>query len=158
MGTGENRVDKNVAVTRTYQIYKDLVELRSVHDIVKEYSKSWGISEKMCYKYVNNAYEIFDIQMEKIFNNLANQQIIRLMNVGARALQDNKLDIVLKSLDLINKTSGIYTDNLKIDANVHADGVIQVNFAGIDLIPKSEEEAEIIDLETSVTEITSENE
>jgi hypothetical protein len=144
--------DKNVYITRTYQVYKDLVELRSVHDIVSQYSKEWGVTDKNIYRYVNAAYEIFDNQMEKIFNNIANQQIIRLMNVGAKALQDNKLDVVLKSLDLINKTAGVYSENLKIDANVHADGVIQVNFAGIDLTPKDEIDEKTEELEASITE------
>jgi hypothetical protein len=148
--------DKNLYLTRTYQVYKDLVELRSVNDIVKQYSSEWGVSDKNIYRYVTSAYEIFDNAMSREFDKLANKQIIRILNVGKIALQEGKLDTVLKSLDLINKTSGIYTDNLKIDANVHADGVIKVTFAGIDLTPEDELNTEISELENETNSNSSE--
>lgn len=50
------------------------------------------------------------------------------MNIACAALQRGDLSNALKATDIINKLGGLYTE--KVEANVKADSVIQVNFGG----------------------------
>lgn len=124
----QGRLNKNQSTQRVYEVYKDLVEMMTVADIKKKYSELWDCTEQNINWYITQAYKIFDSNMEKEFAKLANNQITRLMNIGCTALQRGDLGNALKATDMINKLSGLYTE--KVEANIKADSVIQVNFGG----------------------------
>jgi Rps23 Pro-64 3,4-dihydroxylase Tpa1-like proline 4-hydroxylase len=145
----DKRSDKNVAITRTYTIYADLVQMKSVAEIEKKYTEEWGIGRQTVNKYICNAYEIFDKNMQKEFERLATNQLTRIMYVGSRALEEGKLDTALKASDIINKLAGLYVD--KVEANVSSDSTIHVSFDGIDFSPKDEIDETIDQLSDNVS-------
>lgn len=102
--------------------------MMTVADIKKKYSELWNCTEQNINWYISQAYKIFDSNMEKEFAKLANNQITRLMNIGCTALQRGDLSNAIKATDLINKLGGLYTE--KVEANIKADSIIQVNFGG----------------------------
>lgn len=124
----QGKLPKNIGKQRIYEVYKALVEMNTTADIKKTFSEKWDCSEQNIDYYIKKAYEIFDTNMEKEFAKLANNQITRLMNIACAALQRGDLSNALKATDIINKLGGLYTE--KVEANVKADSVIQVNFGG----------------------------
>lgn len=139
----QGRLNKNQSTQRVYEVYKDLVEMMTVADIKKKYSELWNCTEQNINWYISQAYKIFDSNMEKEFAKLANNQISRLMNIGCTALQRGDLSNALKATDMINKLSGLYTE--KVEANVKADSVIQVNFGGFTIDTNNEDEEDTVD-------------
>lgn len=113
--------------------------MNTTADIKKTFSEKWDCSEQNIDYYIKKAYEIFDVNMEKEFAKLANNQITRLMNIGCAALQRGDLSNAIKATDIINKLGGLYTE--KVEANVKADSVIQVNFGGFAINNEDEEDA-----------------
>ncbi|KAA6337280.1 hypothetical protein EZS27_014618 [termite gut metagenome] len=148
--------DKNVSVQRLYSVYHDLVEMQSVAQIIQKYTKEWGVSKQAVSKIINQAYGIFDKNMEQEFERLASNQLTRVMNIGAKALQEGKLDTALKASDIINKLAGLYTE--KVEANVTSDSVIHVSFSGISISDEDEIENKINELEDTGTELIVEGE
>lgn len=134
----QGRLNKNQSTQRIYEVYKDLVEMMTVADIKKKYSELWNCTEQNINWYISQAYKIFDSNMEKEFAKLANNQITRLMNIGCTAMQRGDLSNALKATDLINKLGGLYTE--KVEANVKADSIIQVNFGGFTIDTNNEED------------------
>lgn len=139
----QGRLNKNQSTQRVYEVYKDLVEMMTVADIKKKYSELWNCTEQNINWYISQAYKIFDSNMEKEFAKLANNQISRLMNIGCTALQRGDLSNALKATDLINKLGGLYTE--KVEANVKADSVIQVNFGGFTIDTEDNNEDDTAD-------------
>lgn len=134
----QGKLPKNIGKQRIYEVYKALVEMNTTADIKKTFSEKWDCSEQNIDYYIKKAYEIFDKNMEKEFTKLATNQITRLMNIGCNAMQRGDLSNALKATDLINKLGGLYTE--KIEANVKADSVIQVNFGGFTIDNNNEED------------------
>lgn len=139
----QGRLNKNQSAQRVYEVYKDLVEMMTVADIKKKYSELWNCTEQNINWYITQAYKIFDSNMEKEFAKLANNQITRLMNIGCTALQRGDLSNAIKATDIINKLGGLYTE--KVEANVKADSVIQVNFGGFTIGTNNEDEEDDAD-------------
>lgn len=139
----QGRLNKNQSTQRVYEVYKDLIEMMTVADIKKKYSELWNCTEQNINWYISQAYKIFDSNMEKEFAKLANNQISRLMNIGCTALQRGDLSNALKATDMINKLSGLYTE--KVEANIKADSVIQVNFGGFTIDTNNEDEEDTVD-------------
>lgn len=135
----QGKLPKNIGKQRIYEVYKALVEMNTTADIKKTFSEKWDCSEQNIDYYIKKAYEIFDTNMEKEFAKLANNQITRLMNIACAALQRGDLSNALKATDIINKLGGLYTE--KVEANVKADSVIQVNFGGFAINNEDEEDA-----------------
>lgn len=135
----QGKLPKNIGKQRIYEVYKALVEMNTTADIKKTFSEKWDCSEQNIDYYIKKAYEIFDANMEKEFTKLATNQITRLMNIGCNAMQRGDLSNALKATDLINKLGGLYTE--KVEANVKADSVIQVNFGGFAINNEDEEDA-----------------
>lgn len=135
----QGKLPKNIGKQRIYEVYKALVEMNTTADIKKTFSEKWDCSEQNIDYYIKKAYEIFDANMEKEFAKLANNQITRLMNIGCAAIQRGDLSNALKATDLINKLGGLYTE--KVEANIKADSIIQVNFGGFAINNEDEEDA-----------------
>lgn len=135
----QGKLPKNIGKQRIYEVYKALVEMNTTADIKKTFSEKWDCSEQNIDYYIKKAYEIFDTNMEKEFAKLANNQITRLMNIACAALQRGDLSNALKATDIINKLGGLYTE--KVEANIKADSVIQVNFGGFAINNEDEEDA-----------------
>ena len=135
----QGRLSKNVGKQRIYEVYKDMVEMYTTADIKKKYTELWDCSEQNIDYYIREAYKIFDANMEKEFAKLANNQITRLMNIGCAALQRGDLSNAIKATDIINKLGGLYTE--KVEANIKADSIIQVNFGGFAINNEDEEDA-----------------
>lgn len=134
----QGKLPKNQGRQRTFEVYKDLVDMYTTADIKKKYSELWDCTPDNINHYIKQAYKIFDANMEAEFAKLANNQITRLMNIGCEALKRGDLSNAIKSTDLINKLGGLYTD--KIEANIKADSVIQVNFGGFTPDTNNEDE------------------
>lgn len=135
----QGKLPKNIGKQRIYEVYKALVEMNTTADIKKTFSEKWDCSEQNIDYYIKKAYEIFDANMEKEFAKLANNQITRLMNIACAALQRGDLSNAIKATDIINKLGGLYTE--KVEANIKADSIIQVNFGGFAINNEDEEDA-----------------
>ena len=116
---------------RIYQVYKDLVGMVTIADIVKKYSVEFGVSESSIRKwYIPKAYELAEENLQKNTAKVLSKQIATITKIGQEALQNGKYREALQATDQLNKLSSLYTEHIEME---HKGNVINLQFAGFDI-------------------------
>lgn len=97
----------------------------SREETARQLSNRWSISMPTARNYVRDAIKDFvaiykDKDKQEIFETYTN----RLEGILQNALDNNQKDIALKTLDILNKMNGFYSDKTKIEV----EGNIPISF------------------------------
>lgn len=123
--------NKTETSKRIYQVYKDLISMVTVADIVKKYSVEFGVSESCIRKfYLPKAYELADESISKSASKILSKQIATINKIGGEALTNGKYREALSATDQLNKLSGLYTEKIEME---HKGNIINLQFAGFDI-------------------------
>ncbi|NDW10675.1 hypothetical protein [Dysgonomonas sp. 520] len=131
---------KNKADTgkKIYEVYKDLVGLMPVPDIVKKYAAEWDIGESTIRAwYIPKAYELAEENLQKNTAKILSRQIATISKIGAEAIANGRYREALQATEQLNKLSNLYTEKIELE---HKGNVINLQFAGFDLSDNNDEE------------------
>ncbi|MFV0328438.1 MAG: hypothetical protein ACK5KL_01245 [Dysgonomonas sp.] len=128
-----NKVETN---KRIYEVYKDLISLMTVADIVKKYAVEFGVSESCIRKfYLPKAYELAEESLNKNAQRILSKQVATITKIGADALANGKYREALQATDQLNKLSALYTEKIEME---HKGNVINLQFAGFNVVDDGE--------------------
>ncbi|PXV58797.1 hypothetical protein CLV62_1449 [Dysgonomonas alginatilytica] len=122
---------------RIYEIYKDLISMMTVADIVKKYSAEFGVSESTIRKfYLPKAFELADESINKSAQKILSKQIATITKIGSDALQNGKYREALQATDQLNKLSNLYTEKIELETKGN---IINLQFAGFNIVDEDGE-------------------
>ncbi len=117
---------------RIYSVYKDLISMMTVADIVKKYSAEFGVSESTIRKlYLPKAFELADESINKSAQKILSKQIATITKIGSDALQNGKYREALQTTDQLNKLSNLYTEKIELETKGN---IINLQFAGFNIV------------------------
>jgi len=140
MKNKQNKQNKNKtqSAAKIYEVYKDLVSLMPVPDIVKKFSELWDCTESNIRQfYIPKAYELAEENLHKNSAKILSGQVATISRIGQVALQNGKYREALQATDQLNKLSNLYTEKIELE---HKGNVINLQFAGFDLISDDNED------------------
>lgn len=102
---------------RLWMIIGDICAGLNNLSLYKKYKDDWKISRTGMTNLINEAYEMMKIGDEEYMEELRQINIKRLEDLYTDALASNDKASALKAMDLINKTSGLYTTKVELGGN-----------------------------------------
>jgi hypothetical protein len=120
----EKRTNKTKEA-RLWMIINDICKGQNNMTIIKKYTEEWKIGRTNVQNLITEAYEFMKLGDTEYSNELRQINIKRLEEIYADSLDRGDSMTALKALDLVNKTSGLYTTKVELGGNT----VFQYEFA-----------------------------
>lgn len=124
-----DRFDKSIQINaRAMMIADEIAKGTKYRQIVSKYMNEWGVSYNYMHSIITESINLF--KSEEIWKNIRDINLDRLTDIYQKAMSREDLDVAIKAIDKINKTSGVY-DTEKPTVQVQTeDSNIVITFGG----------------------------
>lgn len=109
---------------KRYLIISDIANGLSYMDLVKKYSKEWGLKETSVMCYINDTISF--MQSEKTKSSLLSMNMERLDKLITDSMKDGDRKNAIKAIDTQNKLAGGYTEKISLEGDTEVNLVFDL--------------------------------
>lgn len=124
-----DKFEKTITINARAMLIADAVaQGMTYRQIVSKYMNEWGVSYSYMHSIITESLNLF--KSEEIWKNIRDINLDRLTDIYQKAMAKEDLDVAIKAVDKINKTSGVY-DTEKPTVQVQTeDSNVVITFGG----------------------------
>lgn len=124
-----DKFEKSITINARAMIIADAVANGMTYrQIVSKYMDEWGVGYAYMHSIITESLNLF--KSEEIWKNIRDINLDRLTDIYQKAISRDDLDVAIKAIDKINKTSGVYdTEKPTVQVQTEDSNVI-ITFGG----------------------------
>lgn len=124
-----DRFDKSIQINARAMIIADeIANGTKYRQIVSKYMNQWGVSYNYMHSIITESINLF--KSEDIWKNIRDINLDRLTDIYQKAMAREDLDVAIKAVDKINKTSGVYDEQKPAVQVQTVDSNVVITFGG----------------------------